>query len=112
MENKLYSLTSLEKISGGNNDFIKKMITLFMEITPKNVQELKLAVQNKKYEEAGKIAHSMKPSLDQMGITSLHQTIRDLEKLKTEELDHRNIQPLISKLDETLKQVYNQLGDF
>ena len=111
MENRLYNLSSLEKISGGNTDFIKKMIQLFKEITPKSVQQLKEAIHNNEPEEAGKIAHSMKPSIDQMEISSLHQTIRELERLKSEPIKPEEVDSLVHKLETTLDTVYKQLDE-
>jgi CheY-like chemotaxis protein len=39
-ENKLYDLTMIQSVSGGDKAFIKKMILLFIETVPQNVQEL------------------------------------------------------------------------
>ena len=109
MENKLYNLKSLEKIAGGNTDFIQKMIDLFLKITPVHVEEIKSHFKNKKYKEIGDVAHGMKPSIDQMGIISLYQTIRDLENEGKNNGRAEKIEKLIKEIDEVLSEVCLQL---
>ncbi len=95
---QLYNLSSLSKISHGNTDFIKKMINLFNEQVPKSVQEMKEALLQKNFTRLGSLAHKIKPAIDNMGITSLHQVIRDIEKNAAEAPD---IFMLNNKLAET-----------
>lgn len=109
MEDKLYDLTSLKKIAGGNQDFISKMITLFSEITPKHVEEMKICLIENDFEAIGKIAHGMKPSIDQMGIKSLYQTIRDLEKNGKENTNTNQIPNLITEVENVINTVCQQL---
>lgn len=109
MEDKLYDLTSLNKIAGGNSDFINKMIALFTEITPKHISDLKEKIKHNDLEEAGRIAHGMKPSIDQMGIKTLYDTVREIEKCGESNISPDALTGLVTKLDTTINEVCNQL---
>jgi CheY-like chemotaxis protein len=76
---KLFDLTMIRSVSGGDEGFIKKMILLFIETVPQNVQELVDATSNKNWEQVAKMAHKLKSTIDSMGIRSLHSKIRTVE---------------------------------
>ena len=78
--NKLYDLTMIRSVSGGDEAFIKKMILLFIETVPQNVQELVDATASKNWEQVAKMAHKLKSTIDSMGIRSLHSPIRSVEQ--------------------------------
>ena len=77
--NNLYDLTMIQSVSGGDLAFIKKMILLFIETVPQNVQELVDATGGKNWEQVSKMAHKLKSTIDSMGIRSLHDQIRVVE---------------------------------
>ena len=84
--NKLYDLAMIHSVSGGDEVFIKKMILLFIETVPQNVQELVDATGQKNWEQVAKMAHKLKSTIDSMGIRSLHDQIRAVEmKAKNDE---------------------------
>ncbi len=90
----LYDLTNLNTISGGNESFIKKMLTIFCEQTPQLMQDMQVAFTANDLEKMGAIAHKIKPSIDNLAINSLIQVIRDIEtagksKLKTDDLPNK-----------------------
>lgn len=75
----LYDLTMIQSVSGGDDAFIKKMIRLFIQTVPQNVQELVDATTSKNWEQVAKMAHKLKSTIDSMGIRSIHDTIRTVE---------------------------------
>jgi CheY-like chemotaxis protein len=84
---KVYDLSMVISVSGGSREFIKKMVLLFIDTVPVNVQDLKKFAADKNWEQTAKIAHKLKSTIDSMGIRSLHQCIREIEtdaKQKTE----------------------------
>ncbi len=76
---KLYDLTMIRSVSGGDESFIKKMVALFTETVPQNVSELKVACENENWEQVSKLAHKLKSTVDSMGIISLKTIIRSVE---------------------------------
>jgi CheY-like chemotaxis protein len=77
--NALYDLTMIRSVSGGDQAFIRKMILLFIETVPQNVQELVGAMSQQNWEQVSKMAHKLKSTIDSMGIRSLHDQIRLVE---------------------------------
>jgi CheY-like chemotaxis protein len=78
-DNKLYNLAMISSVSGGDMTFIKKMVLLFIETVPQNVQELVDATERKNWEQVSKMAHKLKSTIDSMGIHSLRDQIRAVE---------------------------------
>lgn len=77
--NSLYDLTQIEKISRGNTDFIQKMIVLFVDLTKTNLELLNDALAQEDIATIKRIAHKIKPSVEQMGVFSIRETIRTVE---------------------------------
>jgi CheY-like chemotaxis protein len=97
-DNKLYDLTMIQSVSGGDKLFIKKMILLFIETVPQNVQELVDATERKNWELVSKMAHKLKSTIDSMGIRTLRSQIRSVE------LNAKNLEQL-EMLPDTVKQI-------
>jgi HPt (histidine-containing phosphotransfer) domain-containing protein len=76
----LYNLDMLKEMSGGDESFIVMMVQLFTETTPELIGQMKAAVQVGNWPELGGLAHKIKPTIDSMGIESLKELIREVEK--------------------------------
>ncbi|HEY2348581.1 MAG TPA: response regulator [Puia sp.] len=76
---RLYDLAMIHSVSGGDGAFIKKMIRLFIQTVPQNVQELVDATAQGNWEQVSKMAHKLKSTVDSMGIASIHDQIRTIE---------------------------------
>jgi len=85
----LYSMDKLEQISRGSEEFIKKVVGIFIRETELTTAQFKEALDKNDFAEIKKIAHKMKPVIDQLSILSLTDEIRELEKWaeKGENLD-------------------------
>lgn len=86
---KYYDISQLETISRGNVDFIKKMLTLFIEQAPALLAELKNNYDSRELLSMGEVAHKIKPIVDNMGILSIKAAIREVEKIgKSNAISH------------------------
>lgn len=106
---KLYDLGPLREMSRGNNEFINKMITLFIEQASMSLNEMNAAHNIKDYDTICKLAHRLKSSIDSMGITSLKKEIRELEKLSKEPVLLSQIAALVILINSTLLKVLENL---
>jgi len=107
--NKLYDLTMIRSISGGDSGFIKKMILLFVETVPQNVQEMVEATRQQNWEQVSKMAHKLKSTIDSMGIKSLHDQIRAVEmQAKNKELLD-SMPDLVSQVESVVSVCIQQL---
>ena len=106
----LFDLTNIKNLSRGDQSFVKKMIEIFIEHTPTSIQEIKVAYKQDDFTTISKIAHRMKPSIDNMGIFSLKNPIRELESnAKMEVIDKNKIASLIDIIENTLIKVIKEL---
>ncbi|MEN9549010.1 MAG: Autoinducer 2 sensor kinase/phosphatase LuxQ [Bacteroidota bacterium] len=106
---KLYSLEGLKTISQGNAAFVKKMAQLFYLQVPLSVSEMKKAFEENELEKMGAIAHKIKPSIDNLYITSLKQIIRDIEKAGKENKQTPELSANIEFVHHTINTIVTQL---
>ena len=110
---KLYDLTMVESISGGDQGFIKKMVQLFVDTMPQNVGDLQTALQQENWEMVGKHAHKMKSTIDSMGITLLKEDIRAIESSGKNKINLELVPALVTKVAETIQKCIAQIkNDF
>jgi CheY-like chemotaxis protein len=108
-ENKLYDLSMIRSISGGDAVFIKKMILLFMETVPQNVRELVEATANKNWEQVSKMAHKLKSTIDSMGIRSLHDQIRAVEMNAKNREQTEQLPEMVKQVESVVAACISQL---
>ncbi len=105
----LFDLTKLQTISRGNMDFINKMIALFIETTPVCIVDMKLAYVNNEFDKVRKIAHRIKPSIDNLEIVSLKNEIREIELNAETYQKSEQLERLILKVELVLNEVFSNL---
>jgi hypothetical protein len=99
----------VQSVSGGDEGFIKKMVALFIETVPQNMQDLKNALQAENWEQVGKTAHKLKSTIDSMGIKSIRQEIRTVEA-NAKQLDSlQEIPSLVATIDSVILDCIGQL---
>ncbi len=76
----LWDLEKLRELCRGNEEFLQKMLRLFLEQTPLRIKDMQKAFADKNWKTVSDTAHKMKPSLDNLGINALRETVRNLEK--------------------------------
>ncbi|HLX67575.1 MAG TPA: ATP-binding protein, partial [Puia sp.] len=106
---RLYDLTMVQSVSGGDEGFIKKMVALFIETVPQNMQDLKNALQAENWEQVGKTAHKLKSTIDSMGIKSIRQEIRTVEANAKQMESLAEIPGLVERIDHVIKECIGQL---
>lgn len=107
----LYDLGALEKMSRGNKEFIDKMVHIFIALSKENVELLQKALSVNDVSSIQRIAHKLKPGIEKMGISSLMESIRKLEKFNPEKSNELELKELISFVSDTLLQVVLQLEE-
>jgi HPt (histidine-containing phosphotransfer) domain-containing protein len=74
-----YDLTMLRRISRGDQEFIRKVLRVFIETMPALLLQLDLACKQEDWETISRIAHQMKASIDTFGIVRARQAVRVIE---------------------------------
>lgn len=76
----LYDLQSIRELADGDEDFIETMVEMFKEESGKMLDEMRSALSEANIDQVGKVAHKLKPTIDQFGISSLQDEVREIEK--------------------------------
>ncbi len=104
----LYDLTYLESAGQEDREFIKKLVSMFIEIMPVNLDELNEVVKTKDFKQIRKTAHKIKSSIDLLGIHSLTDTIRAIEFIAE---DDNTLEKHVETLNSMMIEVYAQLKE-
>jgi hypothetical protein len=106
---KHIDLSYLREIAEGNNDFIRKMIRAYLAQTPVMLEDMSRSISGKKWKDLRGIAHKMKPSLDFVGIHSIKQTVKDIEKFSQEESHLEMLPGMVETVRITCTQAMEEL---
>ncbi len=109
-EATLFDLTRLQEISRGNNDFVKKMIGLFLQQVPLSIQEIRELAHKGEFEKMRSIAHRIKPSIDNLRILSVAPQIRVIELWDPSKGTLNELNDLIAKIDGVIASVVVELN--
>ncbi len=108
---KLYNLNSLHNLSRGNNEFVKKMVSIFIQQTNTTLEKIDLAIATKNYIEVSQLIHKIKPSIEGIGVISISDAVKKLEKIAKETEDVEQIESLYTSIKNILIIVIEQLKE-
>jgi HPt (histidine-containing phosphotransfer) domain-containing protein len=108
-EGKLYDLTMIREIAHGNNDFIKKMMSLFIDTMPPAISEMNEHIVQSNWAGMGAVAHKIKPSIDTMGIDLLKEDIRTLERNGKDGINLEDIPALMGKVEAVIERIISDI---
>ncbi len=104
---KHYNLEKIEELAGDDQDFIKDIVSTFLNETPSDLNNLKLAFSEKNHVLVYQSSHKIKPNLDLFGIDLINHA-KAIEKWGLEKKD-TPIDDKISHFIEILELAINQL---
>ncbi len=105
----LYDLTYLEEISRGDNDFLNKMVELFVTQMPVNMLQLNEAYEKQDMAALKSIAHKSKSSIDTLMINSLQSVIKEIEWLAIKHENGDHLKDLMMQMNQVIPEVIDQL---
>lgn len=101
-----YSLKKLIISSRNDNNYVSKMIKIFIEQTELSIVQIKEAYVAKDLDTVFKVIHRIKPSIDSMGIEIIKNEVREIEKLAKE---GKNSEDLKNKIVFVLTILYESI---
>ena len=107
----IYNLTSLHNISRGNEEFINKMIAIFIEQTTDALEKSEIAISQNNFMEVSRLIHKIKPSVESLGITSILSELKIIEKTAKVSKDKEKILALFSVIKDVLQEAVIQLKE-
>lgn len=112
-DRKLYDLSMVDAISGGDKSFTQRMLQLFLDTVPATLADIKSTCDRSEWMALSKHAHKLKSTIDSLNIVSLKDVIRAIETQGKTGDDVSAIPALVEKvlsvMKEVMEQVKNQL---
>ncbi len=106
---QLYDLSQLLSMSRGNQEFIDKMINIFIKNARVAADNIGNAIQTKNLTEVQNILHKIKPSVHTLQIQPVMDTVAFFEQIEEGSNWSDAIESPLTKMQETLYTVANQM---
>lgn len=106
-----YSIEEIEKIGEGDEEFLNKMLKLFLQNANEGIQKLGMYFEKNDFEEVRKLAHKIKPSLNMMKINQISDEVRELEQQILIQGRSGRTEYLIKHIEEVLQEVVNEITE-
>jgi len=107
-----YNLSKLDEMSRGNQDFVQKMLHLFVDTVPDSLNKMNEMLNNEDIEGVKKIIHRIKPSLINMRIGILTEDIVEIENFDQKEKPIHLLSKLVNNVTLVLNEVIQNIQDF
>jgi HPt (histidine-containing phosphotransfer) domain-containing protein len=108
-EDKLYDLTFLNKISGGDESFIREMISTFREVAPEYLEKAEKYLNTNSIDSLSKETHRFIPGVSFLGAKILEEDLLKIEEFTKKEINLDQVPELLKSVKEN---VNNLLGAF
>jgi HPt (histidine-containing phosphotransfer) domain-containing protein len=111
MEKKLFDLTNLDEMLGGDRKAVLQMVKIFLQATPESLNELNKCYDKKDLEGVSKLAHKLKSSIDIFCIYDIKQDIRRLENNTRDNINIDEVPGLVDNINSILGKAIEQVED-
>ena len=107
------SVAAFEKMAGGEQDFLKEMVTLFIRSTENGLAEISGAIEKGTGQEIADAAHKIAPQCKQIGEMKLYAKLKELEKIaENKPADKQIMNDLFTQIDDTIKTINRKLKNY
>ncbi|MBN2174421.1 MAG: Hpt domain-containing protein [Bacteroidales bacterium] len=106
---KLFDLTNLDEMLGGDRSAIFQMIKIFLQATPESLSELNICYEKNDMDGVSKLAHKLKSSVDIFCINEIKQDIRRLENNTRDNINLDEVPQLVERINTTLNNAIEQV---
>lgn len=107
----LYSLDKLKEIDDAE-EFILQVINIFLETVPANTAALVKACTEKNWEQVYFFAHKIKANVALLGIDSIIEEVRSVERSAKDLHDVDTIPDKVHFIDQTVQKAAQQMKSF
>lgn len=110
-EIKFYNLTHLITLSKNNSEFVIKMLHIFINQAKDIITKTEAAIEQNDFLEVSKLMHKIKPSIEGVGIDTIYNEVRELEKISLTSTNKEKISELFGTIKIILIKVIEQLEE-
>jgi HPt (histidine-containing phosphotransfer) domain-containing protein len=108
---KLFDLTNLNEMLGGDQKAIYQMVKIFLQATPESLNELNKCYEKNDLDGVSKLAHKLKSSVDIFCIEDIKQDIRRLENNTRDNINIDEVPTLVEKINKVLNSTIDQVRE-
>ena len=108
---KLFDLTNLNEMLGGDKKAIFQMVKIFLQATPESLSEMNKCYQKNDLNGVSKLAHKLKSSIDIFSINDLKLDIRRLETNTRDNINDDEVPGLVDKVNSILNNTIKQVNE-
>ncbi len=108
---KLYDLKTIYDLASGDETFVRKMVSLFINDTPDTINAMQEAFKNWDYDELKKISHRIKPIIKTLEINSIINDVNDIDNGNDAAHTERKLNHITAVLSEVILGLKNDLGE-
>jgi HPt (histidine-containing phosphotransfer) domain-containing protein len=110
-KSRLYNLEKLYEIDNTNKEFIREIISVFLNSIPLNARDLVTAANEKKWDKVYFLAHKMKANIDLLNIKTIREDIRIIERNAKAKIHQEQIIDRAKFINITIQQCAKELQE-
>ncbi len=101
----LYNLSFLTRDARDNVDFLKRMLSIFIETIPPIVMRMNEHFEKGEMDAIANLAHKIKPTIDGAGIVSLKEIVRNIENYRDKKRSPDQLKSDVARISQVLDAV-------
>ncbi|CAA9230566.1 MAG: hypothetical protein AVDCRST_MAG95-965 [uncultured Adhaeribacter sp.] len=105
----LYNLDLVQKLAKGDQKFTNKMIDMFVTMIPDSINHMQQHVAAQEWHQLSQIAHSIKPAIDTLMISSIRENLITIENNAKTASNLNQLPELVSVTVQTLGDIIADL---
>ena len=105
----LYNLDLVQKLAKGDQKFTNKMIDMFVTMIPDSISHMQEHVAAQEWHQLGQIAHSIKPAVDTLMISSIREHLVTIENNAKTASNLNQLPELVEATAQTLGEIIADL---
>lgn len=104
------NLSYIRNLSGGNNQFVVRMLQTFCKNVPSGISQLLTAANSGDHQEVKQLAHKLKTMFRYVGVDQVAEHLERLE-FRSQELTDTERKNLLSQIDNASKRALIEAQD-
>ncbi len=108
---KMFDLTNLEDMLGGDKEAVFQMVKIFLQATPESLNELNRCYEKEDMTGVSKLAHKLKSSVDIFCVNDIKSDIRRLENITRDQINLDEVPVLVERINLILSGAIDQVKE-
>ena len=109
LKEPLFDVSQLRELSRGDESFVLKMLSVFVTLAEQTISQMNESMKLDDVISVQKVAHKIKPSLDNLRIMKTLDNIRKLEKFNSDESSLDDFKQIVSEVTTVLQLVIDEI---